>query len=156
MWFNGSPTKVPRHFLTECILLPSYVYNIHQDTKSAQLIAVCKRIALGVELPETMAWSPGRINPDVLNNFWRIFTKFLFFVCLCLCSSSKNSRVFHFAILIVFHQNGVEDYLLIPPRMFSIKQEMNSCDKIGVSFTAFRMQGGEDGQGSGCTSKIGT
>ena len=30
------PTKVHRHFLTECILLPSYVYNMHQDTKSAR------------------------------------------------------------------------------------------------------------------------
>ena len=40
MWFNGSPTKVQRH---ECILLPSYLYNMHQDTKSARLIAVCKR-----------------------------------------------------------------------------------------------------------------
>ena len=27
----------------ECILLPSCIYNMHQDTKSAQLIAVCKR-----------------------------------------------------------------------------------------------------------------
>ena len=27
----------------ECILLPSYVYNMRQDTKSARLIAVCKR-----------------------------------------------------------------------------------------------------------------
>ena len=43
MWFNGSPTKARRHFLTECILLPSYVYNMHQDTKSARLIPVCKR-----------------------------------------------------------------------------------------------------------------
>ena len=45
MWFNGSPTKAHRHFLTshECILLPFYVYNMHQDTRSARLIAVCKR-----------------------------------------------------------------------------------------------------------------
>ena len=27
----------------ECILLPSCIYNMHQDTKSAQLIVVCKR-----------------------------------------------------------------------------------------------------------------
>ena len=42
---GGSPTKAHRHFLTshECILLPFYVYNMHQDTKSARLIAVCKR-----------------------------------------------------------------------------------------------------------------
>ena len=37
--FNGSPAS----FSDECILLPSYVYNMHQDTKSARLIAVCKR-----------------------------------------------------------------------------------------------------------------
>ena len=43
MWFNGSPTKVQRHFLTIAFRLPSYVYNMHQDTKSARLIAVCKR-----------------------------------------------------------------------------------------------------------------
>ena len=30
-------------FSHECILLPSHVYNMHQDTKSARLIAVCKR-----------------------------------------------------------------------------------------------------------------
>ena len=30
-------------FSHECILLPSYVYNMHQDTKSARLIVVCKR-----------------------------------------------------------------------------------------------------------------
>lgn len=33
---------------------------------------------------------------------------------------------------------------------------MQSCNKIGVSFTAFRMQGGYDGQGPGCTRKIGS
>ena len=43
MWFNRLTTKVQRHFLTECILLPSYVYNMHQDTKLARLIGVCKR-----------------------------------------------------------------------------------------------------------------
>ena len=43
MWFNRLTTKVHRHFLTECILLPLYVYNMHQDTKSARLIAVSKR-----------------------------------------------------------------------------------------------------------------
>ena len=43
MWFSDSPTKVQRHFLHESILLLSYVYNMHQDTKSARLIAVCKR-----------------------------------------------------------------------------------------------------------------
>ena len=43
MWFNRLTTKLQRHFLTECILLPLYVYNMHQDTKSARLIAVCKR-----------------------------------------------------------------------------------------------------------------
>ena len=30
-------------FSHECILLPLYVYNMHQDRKSARLIAVCKR-----------------------------------------------------------------------------------------------------------------
>ena len=30
-------------FFHECILLPSYVYNMHQDWKSSRLIAVCKR-----------------------------------------------------------------------------------------------------------------
>ena len=30
-------------FSHECILLPSYVYNMYQDTKLARLIAVCKR-----------------------------------------------------------------------------------------------------------------
>ena len=29
-------------FSHECILLPLYVYNMHEDTKSAQLIAMCK------------------------------------------------------------------------------------------------------------------
>ena len=43
MWFNGSPTKVVS-FSHECTLLPSYVYNMHQDTKSVRLIAVCKRL----------------------------------------------------------------------------------------------------------------
>ena len=44
MWFNSSPTKVQRHFLTMMlILLPSYVYNMHLDTKSTRLTAVCKR-----------------------------------------------------------------------------------------------------------------
>ena len=42
MWFNGLSTKSTMSFSHECILLPSYVYNMHQDTKSAQLIAVCK------------------------------------------------------------------------------------------------------------------
>ena len=41
MWFNGSPTKVTVSFSQGCILLPSYSYNIHQDTKSTWLIAVC-------------------------------------------------------------------------------------------------------------------
>ena len=30
-------------FAQKCILLPSYVYNMHQDTKSARLIVVWKR-----------------------------------------------------------------------------------------------------------------
>ena len=30
-------------FSQDCILLLSYVYNMHQDTKSSRLIAVCKR-----------------------------------------------------------------------------------------------------------------
>ena len=30
-------------FYHEYVLLPSYVYNMHQDKKSARLIAVCKR-----------------------------------------------------------------------------------------------------------------
>ena len=42
MWFNGSPTKTVS-FSHESILLPSYVYNMHQDTKLARLIAACKR-----------------------------------------------------------------------------------------------------------------
>ena len=33
MWFNGSPNESTASFSHECILLPSYVYNIHQDTK---------------------------------------------------------------------------------------------------------------------------
>ena len=37
MWFNGSPTKAQCHFLTNGILLASYVYNMHQDTKSAPI-----------------------------------------------------------------------------------------------------------------------
>ena len=32
-----------KSFSDECILLPLYVYNNHQDTKSARLIAECKR-----------------------------------------------------------------------------------------------------------------
>ena len=40
MWFNGSQTKAQRHFCHEVVLLHSYVYNMHQDTKSARLIAV--------------------------------------------------------------------------------------------------------------------
>ena len=43
MWFNGSTTKATAEFSHECILLPSYIYNMHQDTKSARLIALCKR-----------------------------------------------------------------------------------------------------------------
>ena len=43
MWFNGSATKVQRHLFTNATLLPSYVYNMYQDMKSARLIAVCKR-----------------------------------------------------------------------------------------------------------------
>ena len=35
MWFNRLTTKVQLHFRTECILLPMYVHNMHQDTKSA-------------------------------------------------------------------------------------------------------------------------
>ena len=37
-------------FSHECILLPSYVYNMHQDTKSARLIAVCKRTLMLVSI----------------------------------------------------------------------------------------------------------
>ena len=48
MWFNGSNTEVQRHFLTNAFCYLLYVYNIHQDTKSAWLIAVCKRtLSLG-------------------------------------------------------------------------------------------------------------
>ena len=43
MWFNASPTKSTASFSHDCILLTSYVYNMHQDTKLARLIAVCKR-----------------------------------------------------------------------------------------------------------------
>ena len=39
-WFTNKSTV---EFSHKCILLPSYVYNMHQDTKSARLIAVCKR-----------------------------------------------------------------------------------------------------------------
>ena len=35
--------KYTASFSHECILLPSCVYNMHQDTKSARLNAVCKR-----------------------------------------------------------------------------------------------------------------
>ena len=44
MWFNGSHTKAQRHFVTNAFCYPSYVYNMHQDTKSARLIAVFKQI----------------------------------------------------------------------------------------------------------------
>ena len=47
MWFNGSHTEVQRHFLTDAFCYLLYVYNIHQDTKSARLIAVCKRSIKG-------------------------------------------------------------------------------------------------------------
>lgn len=37
-----------------------------------------------------------------------------------------------------------------------MKNSMESCNKIGVSFTAFRMQGaGMDGQDFGCLQKMG-
>ena len=50
MWFNGWPNEsTASWFSRECILLPSYVYNMLQDTKSARLIAVCKR-SLRLEL----------------------------------------------------------------------------------------------------------
>ena len=39
-WFTHESTASFSH---ECILLPSYVFNMHQDTKSTRLIAVCKR-----------------------------------------------------------------------------------------------------------------
>ena len=49
-----SRKHVHRHFLTNAfcsvILLPSYVYNMHQDTKSARLIAVCKRTLMLVSI----------------------------------------------------------------------------------------------------------
>ena len=37
------PRKYTALFSHECILLPLYVYNMHQDTKSIRLIAVCQR-----------------------------------------------------------------------------------------------------------------
>ena len=40
------PRKYSVIFSHECILLPLYVHNMHQDTKSARLIAVCKRTFL--------------------------------------------------------------------------------------------------------------
>ena len=40
LWFTHESTSSFSH---ECILLPSHVYNMHQDTKSTRLIAVCKR-----------------------------------------------------------------------------------------------------------------
>ena len=43
MWFNGSPTKVHRRFLTNAFCYLRTLYNMYQDTKSARLIAVCKR-----------------------------------------------------------------------------------------------------------------
>ena len=50
MWFNGSVTKVRKAtFSHECILLPSYLYNMHQDTKSSQLLAACKRTLIAVD-----------------------------------------------------------------------------------------------------------
>ena len=43
MWFNGLPTKAYCHFLTNAFCYLVRVHNMHQDTKSARLIAVCKR-----------------------------------------------------------------------------------------------------------------
>ena len=62
---------VQMHFAHECILLPSHVYNIHQDTKSARLITVCKRsfnrlLYLGVQsfsISSTLLFSPSLSFP---------------------------------------------------------------------------------------------
>ena len=40
VWFTYESTASFSH---QCILLPLYGYNMHQDTKSSRLIAVCKR-----------------------------------------------------------------------------------------------------------------
>lgn len=53
-------------------------------------------------------------------------------------------------------QNGARDFLIIPRSFVSLENSMLSCNKIGVSFTAFRLQGGHDGQGLGCLRKIGS
>ena len=53
-------------------------------------------------------------------------------------------------------RNGARDFLIIPRSFVAMDNPIQSCNKIGVSFTAFRMQGGYDGQGPGCTRKIGS
>ena len=46
------PRKYTALFSHECILLPLYVYNMHQDTKSARLIAECERTFSESSSPE--------------------------------------------------------------------------------------------------------
>ena len=74
-----------------------------------------------------------------------------------------NFKLFYFFCLYfilkfsdAFFQNGARDFLIIPRSFVAMDNPINSCNKIGVSFTAFRMQGGYDGQGPGCTRKIGS
>ena len=43
MVHSGKHIVIFPSFSHECIVLPSYVCNMHQDTKSARLITVCKR-----------------------------------------------------------------------------------------------------------------
>ena len=60
-------------FSDECILLPSYVYNMHQDTKSARLIAVCKRIPLYSFTSERSlpVWSDEECHWGFFKLIWR-------------------------------------------------------------------------------------
>ncbi|XP_028409635.1 hapless 2-like [Dendronephthya gigantea] len=53
-------------------------------------------------------------------------------------------------------RNGARDFMIIPKTLVAMKNSMESCNKIGVSFTAFRMQGaGMDGQDFGCLQRMG-
>ena len=78
MWFNGSSTKAQCHFLTNAILLPSYVYNMHQDTKSARLIAVCKHSFKQNKSPTNIVRRPVQISclnafEDPEPRYWWVF-----------------------------------------------------------------------------------
>ena len=73
MWFNGYTHNSTAEFSHECILLPLYVYNIHRDTKSARLIAVCKRSFKG---PFTRA-----IFAAIEFSFWCMWLNGLTYEC---------------------------------------------------------------------------